>query len=281
MVIPSYTVIRRLGWREWPSIDPSAAPDLLFQQLSERSLAGFSVTGYFKDKPARRLGLAAQVQSLPFEYSPDDHRALFIALIERQAPTTRRAVFEAYFSSLFTAWRNYSCPEGTKQWVVGFRNRLRHNIDQVFADFSNGRFITCVRDAKARTASNLRYHEGTADTLSNNLAKWREVVAFQLATKKRYGDRVAILTFDQLVLDTEVTMRRLADWLGISFHVGLLTPTFNGAPIRANSSFRVEAGGIIRAPLDNWRSVLSQDEAAFVDHETSELYGRVRAAALR
>ena len=59
-----------------------------------------------------------------------------------------------------------------------------------------------------------------------------------LEAERRYGDRVCIVRFDELVLDTAATMRRLADFLEIEFDPRLTTPTFNGYPVGAELELR-------------------------------------------
>jgi hypothetical protein len=88
-----------------------------------------------------------------------------------------------------------------------------------------------------------------------------------------------LVTFDQVVTQTEATVRRIAVWLGIEFDSILLTPTFNRMPIRANSSFPVPGHGVVREPLDNWRSFLSDAQAAVIDEQTRPLYEEVCALA--
>lgn len=74
-------------------------------------------------------------------------------------------------------------------------------------------------------------------------------------------------------------MRALATWLGIQFDPILTQPTFNRFPIKATSSFRVNGHGVLREPLENWRSVLSDEEAEIIDARTRDLYERVCALA--
>ena len=67
-------------------------------------------------------------------------------------------------------------------------------------------------------------------------------------------------------------MRALADWLGIRFEAKLAEPTFNRIPTRANSSFQVNRPGVLPEALDNWRGVLSDEDAKTIDARTRDLY---------
>ena len=76
-------------------------------------------------------------------------------------------------------------------------------------------------------------HYGDVD---GALALWNASTDATIAAAERYGERVLVLTYEQLVGDPERTMRRVADRIGIDWAPSLLRPTFNGRPITANSS---------------------------------------------
>jgi hypothetical protein len=98
--------------------------------------------------------------------------------------------------------------------------------------------------------------------------------------KKRYGDRVCIITFEDLIAKTKSVMRYLAEFLQIKFEDILLVPTFNKYPIRANTSFEAEQNGIIDSTLNRYKT-LAQDELEFIEGTTKELYGEILSLAIR
>jgi hypothetical protein len=100
-----------------------------------------------------------------------------------------------------------------------------------------------------------------------------------LRNKEKYGDRVCILTFEDLVGKTEAVMRYLADLLKISFDDGLLIPTFNKFPIKANTSFKAQQHGIINSTLSRYKT-LTQEELDIIGHMTKELHREVLSLAV-
>jgi len=78
-------------------------------------------------------------------------------------------------------------------------------------------------------------------------------------------------------LDTEATMRGLADRLGISMSPILLVPTFNGRGVRANSSDPVESYGVVSERVDAYKDVLESAAIARIDELAGDLYERVRS----
>jgi hypothetical protein len=97
-------------------------------------------------------------------------------------------------------------------------------------------------------------------------------VAEMLEASRRHRDRVSIVRFDAIVLDTEATMRSLAEFLKIDFDRQLTVPTFNRHPTGPNSSYEMGSTELATEPLERYREVLSKDQQEFVRRECEELY---------
>ena len=89
-----------------------------------------------------------------------------------------------------------------------------------------------------------------------------------------------VLTYEQLVGETERTMRGVAERVGISWSPVLVVPTFNGRPTLANSHRAVERRGVLpgagdRLPRLARRTRRSGDRATLA----GDLYERAELAA--
>jgi hypothetical protein len=116
--------------------------------------------------------------------------------------------------------------------------------------------------------------------LEDALSQWNESALAELRNKEQYGDRVCILTFEDLVGKTESVMRYLAEFLAIKFDDGLLMPTFNKYPIKANTSFNAQQHGIINSTLNRHKS-LAPEELEIIYRMTKELRREVLSLAVR
>src|SRR5581483_9621052 len=149
------------------------------------------------------------------------------------APDGPRGVFDAYFTSYFNAWLdNHNLYTGPKRVVTGFVPWLivkEASVEGFFTAYPDGTLVSIVRDPRAWWASAHRHRTKYAD-LDTSLERWRRSTAAALAARDRYGDRVLVVTYEQLALDTERTMSRIAARIGIAESPALLTPTFNGRP---------------------------------------------------
>jgi hypothetical protein len=134
--------------------------------------------------------------------------------------------------------------------------------------------VSIIRDPRAWYAS-ARKQGGRDRNLEVGMERWCRSAERTLEAIELYGDRVVALTYEELVRGTEATMRRLADRIGISWSPTLLQPTFNGRPIRANSSDRVERHGVLDDRLDAYREDLDAATAARIEELAGDLYDRV------
>jgi hypothetical protein len=143
-----------------------------------------------------------------------------------------------------------------------------------FEIYPDGRLISLVRDPKNWFPSTLRHVPEKYGDLEGALSQWNESARAELWNKERYGDRVCIIKFEDLVSKTEAVMRYLAEFLGIEFDDILLVPTFNKLPIKAHTSFKVENYGILNSTLSRYKT-LTGSELDTIDEMTGEIYPRV------
>jgi len=69
-------------------------------------------------------------------------------------------------------------------------------------------------------------------------------------------------------------MRHLSGFLGIEFEDIMLRPTFNGSPIRANTSFELEKEKIVVSTLYRYKT-LSPEDLDMIQTMTAKDYERV------
>jgi hypothetical protein len=260
------------------SLDLESA-DRSFELLYERRMAKLMRTGYRKIS-ARPQDAGADL--FPFLFLPALQRAIFdrcfAAGVERD-----RDVLDSYFTSFFNAWLdNQNLYAGPKKIVTAFAPRLNRKpaaVDRLLTVYPDGFLVSVVRDPRGWFASVRTQWKRYAD-VEHALPRWRWSIEAALAAGERYGDRVIMLTYEDLVSRTESTMAALAGRLGIAMSPALLSPTFNGRPIRANSSYAVEGYGVLRNRTRSYRDSLDEETLARVDELAGDLYERARAAAL-
>jgi len=268
----------RLGEADdvWPQIAGDLGDEESFRTLFDSKIVGMLSKGFAKGgrDPVRH----------PLFVVPRLQYVLFKQLRKSQPSNDLRGLFDAYFTSYFNAWLNYRGSLADARWVTAFAPRLADKAENVAAFFEiypDGRLVQIIRDPRTwfPSAKNHRTTRLRDKATEEILAEWRKSAGTMLENKAKYGNRVVVLRFEDLVGRTEQTMRALADELQIAWADSLLTPSFNGEPVRANSSFSVERAGVITTPLDR-AAMVSEAERKLVDETCLGLYETAAAKAL-
>jgi len=259
----------------WPKLDLNDNPRQWFETLFERSVLDHFKTGYKKQKNIDETFL--------FLFLPSLQSELFLNYLESIDAATLRDVFDAYMTSYFGAWLNNQNSFGQKKYISAFTARLsmeKENMEAFFEIYPNGRLISVIRDPKNWYPSAAKHRPSLYKDIREALSLWEKSAHAMLWNRERYGDRVCILTFEDLIGKTESVMRYLAEFLAIKFDDGLLMPTFNKFPIKANTSFDTQQHGIMNSTLNRYKT-LSKEELDLINHMSKDLHRQVLSLAVR
>ena len=263
---------------EWPPLDLER-PDTWFDLLYESPVELHLREGYVKQKESR---LQEGHDIFPFLFLPDLQREIFERCVAGRTIECERDVLDCYFTSYFNAWLdNQNLYTGPKRVVTGFTPGLAAepgNPERFFAAYPDGKLITIVRDPAAWYESARRYRARYED-VEEALGQWVRSATASVEAKAQFGERVVLLTYEQLVLDPDGTMRAVADRIGIEMSPVLLEPTFNGRPIRANSSVDVQEYGILQERTTAYRDSLDAATIARIEELAGPLHARAGALA--
>ncbi|MBW1981285.1 MAG: sulfotransferase [Deltaproteobacteria bacterium] len=253
----------------WPEFHLDEEPERWLQVLFEPVVLKHFKSGYKKQKNMDETFL--------FLFLPAVQKELFLRHLGELASVTQRDVFNAYMTSYFGAWLNNQNSAGQKKFIIAFTARLamdESNVKSFFEIYPDGRLISIIRDPKNWYPSAARHKPSIYGNIRESLQLWRENAEAMLRNKALYGERVCVLTFEDLILHTEAVMRFLADFLQIAFDDCLLIPSFNKFPIRANTSFKDQQAGIIESTLNRYKT-LTQEQLQIIADMTTGLYREV------
>jgi hypothetical protein len=253
----------------WPKIDLRDSPERWFEILFEDIVVRHLRHGYKK--------MEKYEDTFLFIFLPSLQKEIFLKYLDSVKATTLRDVFDAYMTSYFGAWVNNQNIFGQKKVITAFTPRLANmpeNMESYFDIYPDGKLISVIRDPKNWFPSAVRHNLDKYGDIRQALSQWNESAQSMLWNKARYGDRVCIINFDDLVRRTEAVMRYLSDFLNVQFDDILLTPTFNKIPIKPNTSFKLEDPGIIDSVLNRYKT-LGQEELKVIEEITEKLYEKV------
>jgi hypothetical protein len=264
---------------DWPPLDLSRR-DTWFETLCYRRIAERLRRTHLTKRPAAGRSV------FPFLFLPRLQKAIFDGAVEARRPETVRGVLDCYFTSYFNAWLdNHNLYTGPKRVVAGFTPRLAMagaNVERFFEAYPDGFLISIVRDPRAWYVSAAGHVPEEYADVEAALELWAGSADAALGALERYGERVLLLTYEQLVEDTEAAMAVVAERVGISMSPVLLEPTFNGRPIRANSSESgVDRYGVLKERASAYRDALDGATAERILELAGDRYERAAAAAAR
>jgi hypothetical protein len=261
----------------WPPLD-LARPETWFGVLFEKGAYKAMRDGY--KKPSRPW---LEHDVFPFLFSPSIQKEIFERCTGSRLIERERDVLDCYMTSYFNAWLdNQNLYTGPKKVVTGFAARLSMdlaNVERFFHAYPDGTLISILREPCAWYAS-ARRHRTHYSILNEAVELWCRSTTAAMEAFERFGNRVLIIRYEQLVLETEATMRGVAEAVGIAMSPTLLAPTFNGRPIRANSADPVARYGILAERTDAYRDQLDAETVARIEELTRDVYERAAARTL-
>ncbi len=263
--------------------------------LYDHKTEGRALNGFRQSK--RKL--SGELRSFPFDLEPAKMEQLFRDRLAESMPLVGvrgvvhrlgldrfvhreqiepRRVYDAFLTSYFESWTNYSNRGGQKRWVTGFTPRLFMSTKPVraFSEiYPDGRMISLIRDPASWYASARIWSREWAD-MEAATAYWTRAATASVKWKRELKERMLIVSFDRIVNDAEKEMSRIASWLNIEYDDCLVQPTFNGEPIKPNSSYPVDSTGVIAEPAGR-ADLLTRSERARIDELTGTLYRQLVA----
>jgi len=253
----------------WPPIDLGRRPKRWFEILFEDNVVDHLRHGYKK--------MEKYEETFLFIFLPSLQKKIFLNYLHSIETVAIRDVFDAYMTSYFGAWVNNQNQRGVKKYITAFTPRLAMmdtNMASFFNIYPEGRLISVVRDPRNWFPSATRHQLDKYGDIKKALEQWVDSARSMVRNKQKYGDRVCVITFEDLVKRTEAVMRYLAEFLNLNFNDLLLTPTFNKLPIKPNTSFKLEKPGIMTSALERYKT-LSREELAVIEKTTGEVYQEV------
>lgn len=137
-------------------------------------------------------------------------------------------------------------------------------------------FIHLVRDGRAVAASSARLSWGPA-TVLGAAGWWTRYVANGLAVESTLRERVLRVRYEDLVLDTQRTLRRLCEFLGLEYVSAMATGSGFSPTHQARRRSRNQLVG--RPPISSrvtaWQSQLDDREVEIFEALTGELLSQL------
>lgn len=150
----------------------------------------------------------------------------------------------------------------------------------LFEWFADLRIIQLVRDPRDNYAAIKAgvegyyslFGEGEKESLASVIHRASLDMKMALINRERFGnERYLIVRFENVVQDTENTMRKVASFLGIEFNECLCTPTVCGESTSGNNFDKEKMYSVSNKNLGRWRERISAEEAKIIEFHFGEI----------
>jgi hypothetical protein len=138
-------------------------------------------------------------------------------------------------TACFGAWLNYQNHRHDKKFVTALAPGLAmqpESMESFFEIYPDGRLISLVRKPENWFACAHAHEPEIYGNAKEAIGRWKESVRVGVDTKKKFGDRVCLIKFEDLIGHMESVMHYLSELLKIPYEDILLIPTFDGIPIQ-------------------------------------------------
>ena len=164
--------------------------------------------------------------------------------------------------------------ESIRRWVEKTPANRRY-MSAIRARFSHAKTLVTIRDPRAILAAQIGLERtrrlGTFSTYYC-IRHWREAAALALRAMRGEDSSLLGIPYEQLVLDAPSIMKRVCDFLDVSYDPStVLTPTKAGKFWAGNSAAETSFSDISVDPLTRWQSELSDGEIGWVEWHCRDL----------
>ena len=219
----------------WPKINIKGKPEEWLNILSKAIVVAGIQEAFQQD--------AEDNARFPFMYLPLLQKQIFIKYLESVEPLNTRHVFDAHMTACFGAWLNYQNHGLDKKFVTAYapglimQNEAMNNFFEIYPD---GRLISIIRDPEYWLVSASSLEPQIYGDAESALSHWKESVQAAIRIRKKFGDRVCLVKFEDLITQTESVLRFISEFLGIPYEDILLEPTFNGISIQPTGGQKID-----------------------------------------
>lgn len=145
-------------------------------------------------------------------------------------------------------------------WTVEFFPALARS-------YQNAKFVVIIRDVRASIASTLKVADPARRALTMSFVRcWRKQLALTIRYKQMdlFRDRLHVVSYEQIVREPESEIRRLCEFLEISYTEEMIDSRFfvgpSGSSWIPNSNFKdVPPTGVYSVAIDRWKTALQEN----------------------
>jgi hypothetical protein len=256
----------------WPGIDLDHKPQDWFETL-------YKEVDIIKVRKKFSCG-DSESTAIPFVFLPLIQEQIFLRYLESAEKIQQRDIIEAYITSCFGAWLDYQNLSGEKKFTTTYAPDLvtqSESMESFFGIYPESKIISLIRKPEDWFACAHHFEPELYGDVNKSIRCWQKSVWAGMEIKRKFGDRLRLIRFEDLMGRTETVMRFVSEFLEISFEDILLTPTFNSIPLQPAKSPKAD---ITDAPFGSFIGArdLDEEQRKMIQEMTKEDYQTILEA---
>ena len=254
-------------------------PSIYFQRV-RKALCN---TGYYRfedNHHERKIGFATEAEEYNkagHEVNIDFYKAEkeWTEQVVKDRPETKSEIIRIIFEGIFRNWSRYPYQPTKCRYYVGMGSPKPGPMEKMVKDDKQTKLMFLYRDPRAVVASHGGRPGKSVDTdiKNNRVLRIQNLIRTANRLSERFGDRVKIVSFRNLILRTNQTMSEVADFLNIEDSDLLRQPSFCGS--------KLPRGRYVGEIKDDWEEILSTRQRCAVDLQAGKVPKRVSYGGIK
>ena len=176
---------------------------------------------------------------------------------------------------IYAAWEILPGPKEKQRYWLDKTTSMEIYAPLLFQWYPQAKFIHVLRDPrdnygaiKAGWEKRYKHQFDSKERLLQSVID-RAKLGMELAeiNQKRFGrERYLIVKYEDVATETEATLRRVCEFLGIQFRPTLLVPTFCGQVWEGNNHELKKFRSISQGNVNRWRERIDEHEARVLEY---------------
>lgn len=178
-------------------------------------------------KVRARTPHVSKFRHMPFDFSDDERRALYVRHVEAAGRSTG-ANMAAFFRATFEAWKDCR-RSGREEVYVGYSPIIVVDAGRILRDLPDAHVLHVVRNPWSAYADTKK--RPVPMSLERYMAAWGLCQYYALTLQRLYPQRLHILRLEDILADRIGVLGELCGKLGLERSASVAAPTWNGEPL--------------------------------------------------
>ncbi len=156
-----------------------------------------------------------------------------------------------------------------KIWIDHTPINIEH-VDLLKSFYPNAKFLHIIRDGRGVAASYKNVTWGPK-SMQDITHFWLKELAHGFAYETKYPEDVLSVQYEDLILETEMTVKKITDFIGIEYEKNMLDANGLIVPEFTKHQHKLVGQKADKSRIEAWKKVLSKREIELFEYKTKNM----------